>query len=73
MDNKNTTTNNQSDLFLTRTDAAKFLNLKRCTLEAWAIRGGGPAFVKFGRAVRYRISDLEKFIQEQTRKNTIEV
>jgi len=58
--------------FLNREQAAEFLNLKKCTLEAWAIRGGGPAFVKFGRAVRYRISDLENYIKNQTRQNTIE-
>lgn len=61
-----------SDSFLTRTQAAEFLNLKRCTLEAWAIRGDGPAFVKFGRAVRYRVSDLEAYVKQQTRSNTIE-
>ena len=59
--------------FLTRKQAAEFLCLQKCTLEAWAIRGGGPAFVKFGRAVRYRISDLENYITNQTRQNTIEV
>ena len=58
--------------FLNRKQAADFLNLKKCTLEAWAIRGGGPDFVKFGRAVRYRISDLEKYVEKQTRQNTIE-
>ncbi len=58
--------------FLNREQAAEFLNLKKSTLEAWAIRGGGPAFVKFGRAVRYRISDLENYIKNQTRQNTIE-
>jgi len=58
--------------FLNREQAANFLNLRKCTLEAWAIRGGGPAFVKFGRAVRYRISDLEAYVKKQTRQNTIE-
>ena len=61
-----------SSSFLTRTQAAEFLNLQRCTLESWAVKGGGPAFVKFGRAVRYRISDLENYIKNQTRQNTIE-
>lgn len=68
----NETTKQSANQFLNRSQAAEFLSLQKCTLEAWAIRGGGPAFVKFGRAVRYRISDLEKYIQEQTRQNTIE-
>jgi len=58
--------------FLKRQDAANYLNVKKSSLEAWAVRGGGPAFVKFGRAVRYRISDLEKFVEERTRQNTSE-
>ena len=56
--------------FLKRQEAAEYLNIKKSTLEAWAVKGGGPAFVKFSRAVRYRISDLEKFIEERTRQNT---
>ena len=67
------TTKQTSNQFLNRSQAAEFLSLQKCTLEAWAIRGGGPAFVKFGRAVRYRISDLENYIKNQTRQNTIEV
>ncbi|MDA3918971.1 MAG: helix-turn-helix domain-containing protein [Deltaproteobacteria bacterium] len=67
----NQTTNQTSNQFLNRSQAAEFLNLRKCTLEAWAIRGGGPAFVKFGRAVRYRISDLENYIKDRTRQNTI--
>jgi len=59
--------------FLKRQQAAEYLNVKRSTLEAWATRGGGPAFVKLGRAVRYRISDLEKFIESRIRANTSEV
>jgi excisionase family DNA binding protein len=59
--------------FLKRQQAAEYLNVKRSTLEAWATRGGGPAFIKLGRAVRYRISDLEKFIESRIRQNTSEV
>jgi excisionase family DNA binding protein len=59
----------QSNL-LTREQAANFLSLKKTTLEAWACRGGGPVFVKMGKAVRYRITDLEKFIESRMRQNT---
>ena len=69
----NETTKQTANQFLNRSQAAEFLSLQKSTLEAWAIRGGGPAFVKFGRAVRYRISDLENYITNQTRQNTIEV
>jgi excisionase family DNA binding protein len=60
------------DRLLTRRDAARLLNLKKSTLEAWATRGGGPAYVKLGRAVRYRESDLVKFVESQLRQNTSE-
>jgi hypothetical protein len=31
------------------------------TLAGWRCRGGGPAFVKLGRACRYRLTDVEAF------------
>ncbi len=64
------TTQEQVTEFLKRQEAANHLNVKICTLEAWAVRGGGPPFVKFGRAVRYRLSDLEAWANSQTRTST---
>jgi len=40
-----------------------FLNKARLT-------GSGPGFVKLGRAVRYRIADLEAFILAGCRSST---
>jgi excisionase family DNA binding protein len=60
----------ESNQFLKRHEAAAYLNLKKSCLEAWAVRGGGPAFVKFGRAVRYKVSDLEAFANAARRTNT---
>ena len=48
---------------LTTTQAAAALTLKRTTLEAWRVRGGGPRYVKLGRAIRYRAEDIEDFIE----------
>ncbi|MGD9825095.1 helix-turn-helix transcriptional regulator [Desulfobacter sp.] len=61
----------QSNL-LTREQAANYLSLKKSTLEAWAVRGGGPSMVKMGKAVRYRLADLEAFIESRIRQNTSE-
>lgn len=61
----------KSDL-LNRQAAANFLNIKKSTLEAWAVRGGGPIFYKFGRAVRYRISDLEAWVDSKAKTSTSE-
>jgi excisionase family DNA binding protein len=53
-------------------EAAALLGLQPTTLEAWRTRGGGPSFLKLGKAVRYRTSDLEKFIESRLRNNTSE-
>jgi predicted site-specific integrase-resolvase len=52
--------------------AAKILDIQVSTLEAWRCRGGGPPFIKYGRAVRYREEDLEKFIEGKIQRNTSE-
>ncbi len=55
---------------LTTEQAAQVLGLKPTTLEIWRCRGDGPAFLKLGRAVRYRHEDLLKFIDEGRREST---
>jgi predicted DNA-binding transcriptional regulator AlpA len=43
--------------------AAAFLTLKKSTLESWRYQREGPPFVKLGkRCVRYRLSELEKWL-----------
>ncbi len=50
---------------LTRTEAAKFLGVKASTLAHWKCTGRyNLQLVKIGRLVKYRISDLEKFIEK---------
>jgi excisionase family DNA binding protein len=56
----------ESDLLLTEVQAAELLNLSVRTLQAWRSQGRGPRFVRAGRAVRYRLADLIKWINEQT-------
>lgn len=51
-------------------EAAEYLELAKPTLEAWRTRGGGPVFLKLGKAVRYRQSDLDEFIESRLRENT---
>ena len=55
---------------LTTPPAAAYMGLKPSTLEAWRVRGGGPVFLKLGKAVRYRQSDLDRFLDEQSRRST---
>ena len=54
----------------TTEEAAKKMKLAKSTLEAWRSRGGGPVYIKMGRAVRYRDEDIEAFLNENVRKNT---
>lgn len=58
--------------FIDTRQAAEFLGLKKNTLDIWRLQGKGPRFTRFGRAVRYRLSDLENFIEANTYKHTSE-
>ncbi len=51
-------------------EAAKWLDVSPRTLETWRVRGGGPRFIKNGRRVAYRETDLDAWIEEQTRRST---
>ena len=44
-------------------EVADRLSLSIATLRAWRRRGQGPRFVKFGRAVRYMVGDVEQFVR----------
>lgn len=44
--------------FLRPREAAEILGLSPRALDRWRSRGLGPAYYKFGSAVRYRLSDL---------------
>ncbi len=57
---------------LTTPQAARYLNFEETTLEQWRWNGRGPRFVKIGRHVRYRLSDLDAFIQERVFASTTE-
>ncbi len=45
--------------------AGALLHLKPETIRAWA-RAGRIPFVKFGRTVRFRVSDIEAMMQGRT-------
>ncbi len=47
--------------------AAEFLGLKEQTLHSWRCNRRYPlSFIRVGRRIRYRISDLEKFLTDRT-------
>lgn len=52
--------------------AAAFLGQAIQTLHQWRFRGTGPKFYKSGRSVRYRISDLEAWLNARAFTSTAE-
>jgi hypothetical protein len=48
--------------------AAAALRVKQETLATWRSQGRGPAFVKIGRRVFYRLLDVHEFIAAQWRE-----
>ena len=55
---------------LTTKQAAEHLSLAVTTLEKYRVYGGGPRFVRLGRAVRYRASDLTAWLESHVRTST---
>jgi len=61
---------NDMDKLLTGREAASYLGISEQTMRIHRIKGGGVKFVKVGRLVRYKQSDLENYIQSRTFDNT---
>jgi predicted DNA-binding transcriptional regulator AlpA len=57
---------NASDALLTETQAAQVLSLSIRTLQSWRGKGSGPDFIRAGRAVRYRRSDIQDWVTSNT-------
>jgi excisionase family DNA binding protein len=53
------------DRLLWPEQVAEMLGLPTGTLANWRYQGRGPAFVKIGRHVRYRRSDVADWIEER--------
>ena len=59
------------DELLPRSGAAAFLGVKTQTLAAWATSGRyGLPFIKVGCSVRYRRTDLERWLVSRTATST---
>lgn len=57
--------NTNSSQLLNRKQAAEFLGVKEATLAHWKCTGRyNLSVVKIGRLVKYRVSDLEKFVEQ---------
>ena len=57
---------------LTTGEAAEWVGLAASTLENLRVLGGGPTYLKLGRAVRYRAEDLDGWLSVRERRSTSE-
>lgn len=64
------TIENPATMVMNVRQAAHYLGLAVSTLNKWRCHGGGPVFIKMGRAVRYRQEDLDQFVMDARTKST---
>jgi predicted DNA-binding transcriptional regulator AlpA len=51
------------DKILTTQQAAKLANQQPMTMSKWRSRGKGPPYLRLGGKIRYRLSDIRKWIE----------
>lgn len=66
----NKTRSPNADELLNEDEAAVYLRLSKKTLQNWRVSGRGPAFVKIGRCVRYRVDVLVAYISRHEMQST---
>ena len=54
----------KDDRLLREREVSEMLGVAIATLHAWRRVGKPPAFIRLGRAVRYRLSDLHELIRQ---------
>ncbi len=55
---------------ITQGQLADRWGISRSSLERWRVEGIGPAFLKIGAKVRYRLEDIEAYERSSIRKST---
>ncbi|WP_421736585.1 helix-turn-helix transcriptional regulator [Caulobacter sp.] len=63
-------THKQDGGLLTVEEAAYRLRLSESSLNKWRVSGNGPAFIKLGRRIFYRTSDLDAWLSQSIYKST---
>ena len=53
--------------FVDEVRLAARLGVSRSTLQSWRYSGRGPRWIKLGRLIRYRITDVDAFLDANTR------
>lgn len=60
------------EVYLTESDLAERLHISPRTIQRQRLEGTGPKFVKAGRRVLYRLSDIEAWLKSRTFGSTSE-
>jgi excisionase family DNA binding protein len=55
----------QNDRLITTRELAEYLQVPVQTIHAWRHRGEGPRASRVGRHLRFRASDVEKWLDQQ--------
>lgn len=63
--------NDAIESLLKENEVAKILNISVVKVRLLRRFGGGPDFIRIGKAVRYRTSDIRRFIDSATSYETI--
>ena len=56
-----------ADTIMSPVELSEFLGLPLGTLANWRYLGRGPTFLHVGRHVRYRRSDVDRWLKDNTR------
>jgi excisionase family DNA binding protein len=59
-----------NDRMITTEEAAEYAGFSVHTFKAWRRKKMGPPFVKIGRSVRYRESEVLAWVERQTQDGT---
>lgn len=51
-------------LLLKELQASEYLNVSRGFLRTCRSKGTGPKYVRIGRAIRYRLEDLQEYVHK---------
>jgi hypothetical protein len=61
-----------ADEFYTDPQFAALVQRSTRTTESWRRRGGGPPFIRLGRRILYRKSDVELWLKQNTFRHRAE-
>ena len=58
------------ETYYTPDEAAEYLRSSHSTLAKLRLHGGGPVFTRIGRVIRYRRTDLDRWMSEKLAQST---